>query len=186
MTIMDNVLQHDFENWVMKVEVNRFIVGRPNPITVPVNPKNFEQSHTYVAGAHLTWKVKQIDLWTYVEDYPPQIDVDCRNLTLNHSVKIGDVEPLLPEGVFLHSKYDTHKYHAIASLKSTKWYKARKQAKQNQMAEFRKQKRALQMGETKFGVVKKKRTAASDLAKTPLSVASSKIMMKHAKNMKIE
>ncbi len=79
-------LFHDFQHWPMKMAFNPFIPGRPNPIRIPIVPLNFEQSPHYVAGAEFNWRVKQIDLWTYVEDYPPQIEVDCRNLSLYYSI----------------------------------------------------------------------------------------------------
>ena len=61
----------------MKLVLDRFIPGRPNPITIPINPVNFENSLHYQSGADLNFKTKQIDLWTYTENYPPQLDVDC-------------------------------------------------------------------------------------------------------------
>lgn len=33
---------HDWQNWPMKIESNRFIVGRPNPVKVPIWPINWE------------------------------------------------------------------------------------------------------------------------------------------------
>ena len=34
--VKHEIMMHDWQEWPMKLEMNRFIVGRPNPIRVPI------------------------------------------------------------------------------------------------------------------------------------------------------
>lgn len=47
-----------------------------------------------------------MDLWTYIEDYPPVLKVDFRYSTHSNPVRIGDIPKILPAGVYLHKKYN--------------------------------------------------------------------------------
>ena len=44
-------------------------------------------------------------VWCYNESYPAVIEVDCKDLSPQLSIKIGDVEKMLPDGMLLHKKY---------------------------------------------------------------------------------
>lgn len=41
-------------------------------------------------------------------------------------IKVGDVEKMLPYGMYLHKKYNSQKFHAIAKLSETNPYVARR------------------------------------------------------------
>jgi hypothetical protein len=41
-TLPEDVIIHDWQNWPLKLEMNRFIEGRPNPIRLPIIPMNFD------------------------------------------------------------------------------------------------------------------------------------------------
>jgi len=47
-------------------------------------------------------------------------------LSPNMPIKIGDVEKMLPYGVYLHKQYDHQKFHSIVRLQTTNSYIARK------------------------------------------------------------
>ena len=69
-------------------------------------------------GSLLNQRIREVELWTYTSDYPPQIEVDCSNITFRNSYRIGDVEATLPDGVFLHKKY-VNKRNAVVNLQIT-------------------------------------------------------------------
>lgn len=122
----------------MKMEFNRFIMGRPNPITLPVIHVNLEKSQYFKFGANVEQLIRRLELWTYTDQFPPRIEVDIEYMSVTTGVQIGDVEKTLPHGVFLHKKYDHQKYHAIMKYDSNKIYKARLKGMQDKMKEIEK------------------------------------------------
>jgi hypothetical protein len=46
--------------------------------------------------------VKDVWVWSFMDNYPARIEVDCSHLSPNMALKIGDVEKLLPYGMYLH------------------------------------------------------------------------------------
>ena len=48
------------------------------------------------------------------------------------SIKIGDVEKMLPYGMYLHQKYDTMRFHSVVRLTTTPSYDKRKTLIQEQ------------------------------------------------------
>ena len=153
--VLHRVLEHDWERYAMRVEFHRFIVGRPNPITVPIFPINESSCLGYMAGAQLRFNVRSLDLWTYTDKYPPRLDIDCSQMTIEESIKIGDVEKMLPEGVFLHKKYDHRKHQSVINLIETKVYKARMMMQEKKTKEFEDKKREIELGDA-FKKAKKK------------------------------
>jgi hypothetical protein len=69
-----------------------------------------------MAGADFVFNRKEIQVWAYTRSYPPRIEVDCQYLSPNNPVKIGDVEKMLPYGVYLHKKYYPQRFHAVVKL----------------------------------------------------------------------
>ena len=65
-------------------------------------------------------------MWSFNESYPPVIEVDCRDLTPNLPIKIGDIEMRLPHGMFLHKDWERKRMHAIVKLTETNSYIQRK------------------------------------------------------------
>lgn len=51
--------------------------------------------------------IKEVYVWSFMDHYPPRIEINCKDLSPHMSIKIGDVEKLLPYGMYLHKKYDT-------------------------------------------------------------------------------
>lgn len=57
-----------------------------------------------------------VHIWSKVEDYPPLIEIDTRLIFPNKPFKFIDLSNMLPEGVWLHKKYDRVLYNSIASM----------------------------------------------------------------------
>jgi hypothetical protein len=55
-------------------------------------------------------------VWTKVEDYPPILEIDSRLIFPNKPFKFIDLSNMLPEGVWLHRKYDRVLYNSILSM----------------------------------------------------------------------
>ena len=138
----------------MKVWYNRFIEGRPNPITLPLTLKGMLENMDYQIGCRINRWHRDINLWTYTSNYPPQIEVDCSLLTVKNSIKIGDIEALLPDGVFLHKKY-LDKTDAVVTLIPNHNYKMSKYLKKSNEEEFETFKQSLK---TKKDTGKEKRS----------------------------
>lgn len=55
--VPSNIVVHDWQNKVMMLEMNRFIVGRPNPIRLPIVPEGVELSDAMNSGYYFEQKV---------------------------------------------------------------------------------------------------------------------------------
>jgi L-fucose isomerase-like protein len=83
-------------------------------------------------------------VWSYLDVYPGRIEVDCKDLTPNLSIKIGDVEKMLPHGMYLHKKYDTMKFHSVVRLQETNSYVGRRNMVIEQAEKIKEQRREMQ------------------------------------------
>ena len=54
------------------------------------------------------------------------IEVDCKDLSPNMPIKIGDVEKMLPDGMFLHKHYQRQRFNSVVKLTETNVYIQRK------------------------------------------------------------
>ena len=70
--------------------------------------------------------VKDLWVWCFTDSYPARIEVDCSGISPRVPIRIGDVEKMLPLGMYLHKKYETQKWTAIAKLQTTNSYVKRK------------------------------------------------------------
>ena len=55
-------------------------------------------------------------IWTKVEDYPPILEIDTRLIFPNKPFKFIDLSNMLPEGIWLHRKYDRVMHNSIVSM----------------------------------------------------------------------
>ena len=94
----------------VKVEFQRFIPGRPNLLYMPLVHVQEELSLHFQAGCEFISLLDEIKVWSYVEDYPGNVEIDCRYLSPNMPIKIGDVEKMLPDGVFLHKDFQRRRH----------------------------------------------------------------------------
>jgi len=80
----------------------------------------------FVAGGRFNFFVKHLWVWCFNDVYPGRIDVNCSHLSVNMSIKIGDIEKMLPYGMYLHKQYGNQKFHSVVSLKQTNKYVGRR------------------------------------------------------------
>lgn len=108
------------------MEFQRYIPGRPNLLTLPLMPVQEDKSLHFQAGAQFHYLWKHINVWCYNESYPAVIEVDCADLSPQLSIKIGDIEKLLPHGMFLHKSMQKLRFQSIVKLTETNSYIQRK------------------------------------------------------------
>jgi hypothetical protein len=49
--------------------------------------------------------MRYIKVWCYNESYPAVIEVNCEDLSPQMPIKVGDIEKILPHGMFLHKSF---------------------------------------------------------------------------------
>lgn len=86
----------------------------------------------------------EIMVWCYNESYPAVIEVDCQDLSPQLSIKIGDVEKMLPDGMFLHKHYQRMRFHSVVKLTETNVYIQRKNQVLEQAELIKDEKRKIQ------------------------------------------
>eukprot|EP01015_Nassula_variabilis_P029685 TRINITY_DN6409_c0_g2_i5.p1 TRINITY_DN6409_c0_g2~~TRINITY_DN6409_c0_g2_i5.p1 ORF type:complete len:311 (+),score=91.39 TRINITY_DN6409_c0_g2_i5:66-998(+) len=115
--VIDNLSLHPVESWIIQVKFRRFIPGRPNRLVLPITlKKEFKNSYFNKEGT-LKFRLDEIEIVTYNEDYPTTIDIDIENLTPLDPIRVGDIMRSLPDGVLLSPKYkNLHEIVATISM----------------------------------------------------------------------
>ena len=70
--------------------------------------------------------IKNVYVWCFTDTYPARIEIDCKDLSPSYSVKIGDIEKMLPYGMYLHKMYDHQKFKSVVKLSPSNLYVQRK------------------------------------------------------------
>ena len=131
--------------------LQRYIVGKPNLLTLPIYAKQEDKSFHWQAGANFNVLIKELDVWCFTDKYIPRLEIDCSDLTPNLSIKVGDVEKMLPYGMYLHKKYDRQKFHSVVKLTPTNLYIKRKNLVDEQDEAIRNQRKKME-----FDLIEKK------------------------------
>jgi hypothetical protein len=85
-------------------------------LNIKVLPVQEDKSLHWQAGCNFQYLVKDIWVWCFLDVYPAIVEVDCSELSPNMAIKIGDVEKMLPYGMYLHKKYNSQKFHSVVRL----------------------------------------------------------------------
>ncbi len=100
-----------------KLRFQRFIPGRANLINVDINLIGKGINPLLMdLDCEIAQYHRFVDIWTTVEDYPPIIEIDTRLIFPHKPFKFIDLQGMLPEGVWLHRKYDNVMQTSIASM----------------------------------------------------------------------
>ena len=57
-----------------------------------------------------------VDVWCCTDEYPPAFEIDCRLISHKEPFKFSDLVTMLPNGMWLHRKYDSYRNLAIVTL----------------------------------------------------------------------
>ena len=98
----------------------------------------------FIAGGGFNFHVKSLWVWCFNDVYPGRIDIDCSHLSTNMPIKIGDVEKMLPFGMYLHKMYNTQRFHSVVSLTITNTYVGRRNLILEQTDQIKEQRRKMQ------------------------------------------
>jgi hypothetical protein len=89
-------------------------------------PVNEERSPHFEAGCRFHYYVKELYVWSFIDKYIPRIEVNCEDLTPKYAIKIGDLERMLPHGMYMHKMYEHRKVSTVVRLDPTNIYMTRK------------------------------------------------------------
>ena len=104
------------------MEFQRYIVGRPNLLCLNIDPVMEDKSVHFMAGADFQVNYKKLWVWCFNDTYPPKLEINCSMLSPNMPIKLGDLERMLPYGMYLHKKYSNQKFHSVVRLQQTNFY----------------------------------------------------------------
>lgn len=151
-------------------------------LKLPIYPVQEDKSLHWQAGANFMFLHREVYVWCYNESYPARIEVDCQNLTPSYPIKIGDIEKMLPYGMYLHKMYDHQKFTSVVKLKNTNLYQQRKNMIVEQADMIKDQRKKMQLAM----VGEKRREAAAGKKKAekhvPEVVTSAKFLMQEKKD----
>jgi hypothetical protein len=101
----------------VKIRFQRYIEGRPNLLKLQLK---LVGRHLQPLLQDMNVEIAQfyfdVDVWCKNEEYPPILEIDTRLISPDHPFKFLDLSLMLPEGMWLHRKYDRVMYNAIASM----------------------------------------------------------------------
>ena len=105
MVTTNNIVNHFKTLQPVLLEFQRYIPGRPNLLDIPLMPVMEDRSLHFQAGAEFHYLMRSIKVWCYNESYPGAIEVNCEDLSPQMPIKVGDIEKMLPHGMFLHKSF---------------------------------------------------------------------------------
>lgn len=109
--------RHFAHGFPYKVNFQRFINGRPNLLTLPIK-MSAQQLNPLIRDLNFdfTQHFHEVQVWTEHDEFPPLIEIDTRLITHFEPFRYFELAQILPEGMWLHRKYDRCMYSAIASM----------------------------------------------------------------------
>jgi hypothetical protein len=80
-----------------------------------------------LVGRHLNYELQElnfeiaqyyhnVDIWCVNDEYPPVIEIDTRLINFHTPLRFRDLDHFLPEGMWLHRKYDREYNNAIVGM----------------------------------------------------------------------
>jgi hypothetical protein len=136
---------HDKRQQPLHISFQRYIVGRPNLLKMPIYPVQEDKAFHFQASAVFNYLIKEVYVWCFNDTYPARIEVDCKDLTPSFPIKIGDIERMLPYGMYLHKMYDHQKTRSVVNLTQSNLYMQRKNALAEQNDAIREHKKKVQV-----------------------------------------
>jgi hypothetical protein len=105
------------DNRPFKIRLQRYIVGRPNLLNLKIKLVGRHlQPLVDNLGSELIQYYFDVDVWCKNDEYPPLIEIDQRLISPDKPFKFEDLYLMLPEGMWLHRKYDRVFGNSIASM----------------------------------------------------------------------
>ena len=100
-----------------KIRFQRYIVGRPNLLNLKIKLVGRHlQPLVDTLGSEIVQHFFDVDVWCQNDEYPPLIELDQRLISPDKPFKFEDLYLMMPEGMWLHRKYDRVFGNAIVSM----------------------------------------------------------------------
>ncbi len=100
-----------------KIRFQRYIVGRPNLLNLKIKLVGRHLQPLLInMGSEMVQYYFDVDVWCKNEEYPPLIEIDYRLISPSEPFKFEDLSLMLPDGIWLHRKYDRVMQNSIASM----------------------------------------------------------------------
>ena len=68
---------HPKKDYIYYMTLQRYLVGKPNLLCLPIYPVQQDKSLHWQASAHLLYLIKEINVWCFTDTYPARIEIDC-------------------------------------------------------------------------------------------------------------
>jgi hypothetical protein len=164
------------------MDFQRYIVGRPNLINLPLVPVLEDKSAHFQAGCNFHYIVKDLWVWCFNDTYPARLEMDCSMMSPNMPIKIGDIERMLPYGMYLHKRYDNQLFHAAARMTVSNAYVNRKNLIIEQNEQIKTARRDMQSA-----MLKRKKVERTDIVtkSVPFVTVSSKFISAEKKSARM-
>jgi hypothetical protein len=100
-----------------KLKFQRYIVDRPNLLKLEVKMIG-RQHNPYLKefNMEIAQHIYEVDVWCKTDEYWPLIEIDTRLVAPGKAFKLMDLSMMLPEGMWLHRKYDKMLQQGVISL----------------------------------------------------------------------
>lgn len=115
---INNLEFHPELNWIPWIHFNRYIVGRPNLLYIPIKIRKGFSNPILNMGGNLYQKIHGVQVYSYNDDYPTTFEIDPHNVTCSRGYRLGDLMNTFPDGVVLHPRYEKHLTANIFRLKA--------------------------------------------------------------------
>jgi hypothetical protein len=178
---LKTIAQHFKREHPLSMTFQRYIVGRPNLLKMPIYPVQEDKSLHWQAGANFMFNIKDLYVWCFNDTYPARLEVNCEDLSPAYPIKIGDIEKMLPYGMYLHKMYDHQKFHSVVKLNNTNVYVQRKNMIVEQADQIKDQRKRMQLAMVSE---RSRKDAGKKKAEkhVPEVVASAKFIMQEKKD----
>ena len=84
------------DNWLIKVYLNRYIVGRPNLLFIPIQLEHNFKNPYINRGSNILADIQGVWVYCYNQTYPGTFIIDPTNVAPNRAYKIGDLLNTFP------------------------------------------------------------------------------------------
>ena len=75
---LESIYIHFKREYPYFMNLQRYIVGRPKLLKLPIYPVEEDKALRWQAGANYLFITKELYVWSYNDSYPGRIDVDCK------------------------------------------------------------------------------------------------------------
>lgn len=103
-------------DWPWKINLRRYIVGRPNLLWIPVSVETNYDNESTNRGTSIDQAIHGVWVYSYNNTYPTRFVINPKNITTSRPYKLGDLQNTFPDGVVLHERYKKMIHRVVATI----------------------------------------------------------------------